>query len=194
MSTAAWAPHEAQDVDTSVAVKLAPGVSLAQGRAVIERAVAPYGSPQVEDRGQYAADQDSGVTTILNIIYALLALAIIIALMGIANSLSLSVHERTRELGMLRAVGLTRRQTRRTVRWESVIVALFGTLTGIALGVLLGWALVRTASSSGGITFAAPATQLVVVTLAGAVAGVLAGARPARRAAKINVLAAIAQD
>jgi putative ABC transport system permease protein len=95
---------------------------------------------------------------------------------------------------MLRAVGLTRRQTRRTVRWESVIVALFGTLTGIALGVLLGWALVRTASSSGGITFAAPATQLVVVTLAGAVAGVLAGARPARRAAKINVLAAIAQD
>jgi putative ABC transport system permease protein len=194
VSTAAWTPHTAQDVDGTIAVKLAPGVSLAQGRAAVEQAVIPYGSPQVEDRGQYAASEDSGVTTILNIIYALLALAILIALMGIANSLSLSVHERTRELGMLRAVGLTRRQTRRTVRWESMIVALFGTVTGIALGVLLGWALVRTASSGGSITFAAPAAQLVTVVLAGAVAGVLAGARPARRAAKINILAAIAQD
>lgn len=194
MSTAAWTPHASQIVDSSVAVKLAPGVSPAQGRAAVAQAVVPYGSPQVEDRDQFAADQDSGVTMILNIIYALLALAIVIALMGIANSLSLSVHERTRELGMLRAVGLTKRQTRRTVRWESVIVALFGTVTGIALGVLLGWALVRTASSDGGITFAAPAVQLAIVTLAGAVAGVMAGARPARRAAKINVLAAIAQD
>jgi putative ABC transport system permease protein len=194
MSTAAWTPHTAQDVDTTIAIKLAPGVSLTQGRVAVQQAVVPYGSPQVEDRGQYEATEDSGVTMILNIIYALLALAIIIALMGIANSLSLSVYERTRELGMLRAVGLTRRQTRRTVRWESVIVALFGTVTGIALGVLLGWALVRTASSSGTISFAAPAAQLATVTLAGAVAGVLAGARPARRAAKINVLAAIAQD
>jgi len=89
VSTAAWTPHATQIVDSSVAVKLAPGVSLAQGRAAVEQAVVPYGSPQVEDRDQFAASEDSGVTMILNIIYALLALAIVIALMGITNSLSL---------------------------------------------------------------------------------------------------------
>lgn len=194
VSTAAWTPHNPQAVDATVAVKLAPGVSADQGTAAVQQALVPFGSPQVEDRAQYASSASSGVTTFLNIIYALLALAILIALMGIANSLSLSVHERTRELGMLRAVGLTRPQTRRLVRWESVIVALFGTLGGLGLGLLLGWALVRGAPSGSSVAFAAPVTQLVVIAVAGAVAGVLAAARPARRAARIDVLAAIAQD
>lgn len=193
VSTAVWTPHYPQAVDTTVAIKLAPGVSLAEGSSVIEKVLVPFGSPSVENRTQYAASASAGVSTFLNVIYALLTLAIIIALMGITNSLSLSVHERTRELGMLRAVGLTRSQTRRLVRWESVIVALFGTLGGLGLGLLLGWALVRGAPSGSSVTFSAPVTQLAIIAVAGAVAGVLAAARPARRAARIDILAAIAE-
>lgn len=194
VSTAAWAPHYPQAVDKTVAIKLAPGVSMAEGTAAVQKAVAQFGNPPVEDRAQYAASASSGVTTFLNVIYALLALAIIIALMGIANSLSLSVYERTRELGMLRAVGLTRRQTRRMVRGESVIVALFGTLGGLGLGLLLGWALVHGSPSGSSVTFSAPILQLAIIAVVGALAGVLAAARPARRAGRIDVLAAIAQD
>jgi len=194
VGTAAWAPHYPQAVDQTVAVRLAPGVSAADGTAAVEKAVVPFGSPSVQNRSAYAATASSGVDTFLNVIYALLALAILIALMGITNSLSLSVYERTRELGVLRAVGLTRPQTRRLVRWESVIVALFGTLGGLGLGLLLGWALVHGSPSGSSVVFAAPVTQLAVIAVAGAVAGVLAAARPARRAARIDVLAAIAQE
>ncbi len=118
--------------------------------------------------------------------------------MGIANTLSLSVHERTRELGLLRAVGETRRQLRSMVRWESVIIAVFGTVGGLGLGLFLGWALVKAASAGTGDmiapTFSAPVGQLVVLLVVGAVAGVLAGLRPARRAAKLPVLQAVAAE
>jgi putative ABC transport system permease protein len=134
------------------------------------------------------------VSAALSLVYVMLALAILIALMGIANTLSLSVHERTRELGLLRAVGQTRTQLRSMVRWESVIVALFGTTAGLGLGVLLGWALVRAASVTATGTFAAPLLQLGVVLAAGAVAGMLAGVRPARRAARLDLLTAIATE
>ena len=128
----------------------------------------------------------------LGIVYVLLFLAIVIALMGIANTLSLAIHERTRELGLLRAVGQSRRQLRSMVRWESVIIALFGTVGGLGLGVFLGWALVQAASAGGFGTFAAPVGRLAIILVAGAVAGILAGVGPARRAAKLDVLAAIA--
>jgi putative ABC transport system permease protein len=133
-----------------------------------------------------------GVDMMLGIVYVLLFLAIVIALMGIANTLSLAIHERTRELGLLRAVGQSRAQLRSMVRWESVIVALFGTIGGLGLGVFLGWALVQAAAAEGFATFAAPAGQLLGVLTAGAVAGVLAGFRPARRAARLDILQAIA--
>ena len=123
----------------------------------------------------------------------MLALAILIALMGIANTLSLSIHERTRELGLLRAVGETRAQVRSMVRWESVIIATFGTVGGLGLGMFLAWALVQAASNAEVLsTFAAPVGPLVVVLVAGGLAGVLAGLRPARRAARLDVLTAIA--
>ncbi|HEV2761208.1 MAG TPA: ABC transporter permease, partial [Acidimicrobiales bacterium] len=140
---------------------------------------------------EYVASVAQGVDMMLGIVYVLLFLAIVIALMGIANTLSLAIHERTRELGLLRAVGQTRRQLRSMVRWESVIIALFGTVGGLGLGVFLGWALVQAASAEGFATFAAPAGQLAVVLVAGAVAGVLAGLGPARRAARLDVLQAI---
>jgi putative ABC transport system permease protein len=125
----------------------------------------------------------------------MLVLAIVIALMGIANTLSLSIHERIRELGLLRAVGADRGQVRSMVRWESVIISVFGTAGGLALGVFLGWGLV-TATGSGAfpVTFALPVGQLVPVAVVGAAAGVLAAVRPARRAAKVDVIDALATE
>ncbi|MEZ0108925.1 putative ABC transport system permease protein [Catenulispora sp. EB89] len=194
LDTAAWSAHANQVTDTSVIVKLAPGTSIAAARPAITAAVVPYGSPDVQDRQQYADAQASGVDVVLTISYVLLVLAIVIALAGIANTLALSVHERTRELGLLRAVGLTRPQTRALVRWESLLVALFGTLGGVALGTFLAWTLVRAAGNSTAIGFAASPTTLALILAAGAVAGVGAAARPARRAARLDLLGAIAQE
>jgi putative ABC transport system permease protein len=191
-----WAPHAVQDIDTMVIVDAADGTSVAEAKAAVTRVADGYGGPNVEDRDEFAATMTSGVDMMLTIIYALLALAIIIALMGIANTLSLSIHERTRELGLLRAVGQTRRQVRSMVRWESVVIATFGAVGGIALGVFLGWALVQAVgTASGGLgVFALPTGRLAIVLVVGAVAGVLAGVRPARRAARIDVLQAIATE
>ncbi len=131
----------------------------------------------------------------LYVIYGLLGIAVLIALMGIGNTLSLSIHERTRELGLLRAVGQTRSQLRSALRWESVIVAVFGTIGGLGLGTFLGWGLMRAlpprrASAS----FALPVVPLAVILGLAAVAGVVAALRPARRAARLDILAAIATD
>ena len=192
---AAWAPHAAQDVDATVMVELRDGVGLATGKAAVERVAARYGSPEVRDRRQYADSLATGVRGALAVVYVMLALAIVIALLGIANTLSLSVHERTRELGLLRAVGETRQQVRAMVRWESLIVALFGTVGGLGLGAFLGWALVRAAEAGDALgAFALPPVQLTVLLLVGALAGVLAGVRPARRAARLDLLAAIASE
>jgi putative ABC transport system permease protein len=191
---AEWTPHATGDADSTVMIALRPGTDLAAGRAAVERVAAGYGRPDVQDRVQYADSLSSVIDPALTIVYVMLALAILIALIGIANTLSLSIHERTRELGLLRAVGETRGQVRSMVRWESVIVALFGTLGGLGLGVFLGWALVPAAAFGGTSVFAAPLAQLGIILLVGAVAGVLAGLRPARRAARLNVLAAIASE
>ena len=121
----------------------------------------------MQDQAQYRASATSGVNTILGLVYVMLALAIVIALMGVANTLSLSIHERTRELGLLRAVGQTRAQTRGMIRWESVIIAVFGTLGGVILGTFLGWAVVASSSSATLGVFAAPPLQLVLFLVAG---------------------------
>ena len=189
-----WAPHAPGAADQTVLIALRPGTDLETGKAAVERVAAGYGRPDVRDRAQYTDSLTSVLDPGVSVVYVLLVLAIVIALMGIANTLSLSVHERTRELGLLRAVGETRRQVRAMVRWESVIVALFGTIGGLGLGVFLGWALVRASASGGTGTFAAPPLQLTIIVLVGAIAGVLAGLRPARRAAKLNLLAAIASE
>jgi putative ABC transport system permease protein len=198
LSRAAWAPHAVQDIDSTVLIRLDNGVAVETGRQAVERTADAYGAPDVEDRDQYAASLGQFVDMMLGIVYVLLALAILIALMGIANTLSLSVYERIRELGLLRAVGETRRQLRAMIRWESVIVAVFGTVGGLGVGVFLGWALVKAASEGTGDmiapSFAAPIGQLVVVLVVGAIAGVLAGIRPARRAAKLPLLRAIASE
>jgi putative ABC transport system permease protein len=199
MSRTAWVPHVAQYVDTTVLIALAPGTDLETGRAAVQDVADAYSAPDVQDRDEYIDSTAGAVDMMLGIVYVLLGLAILIALMGIANTLSLSVHERTRELGLLRAVGESRRQLRSMIRWESVIVAVFGTIGGLGLGVFLGWALVEAASDGSGDfiaapSFTAPVGRLVIVLVVGAVAGVLAAVRPARRAAKRPVLEAIAAE
>jgi putative ABC transport system permease protein len=192
LDQAGWDPHAGQNLDSAVFIKVAPSSSASTVRAAIATAVADYGQPRVQDKGQYRASATSGVDTILGLVYVMLALAIAIALMGVANTLGLSIHERTRELGLLRTVGQQRRQTRTMIRWESLIISVFGTVGGVALGAFLGWAVVNSASSTTLRVFAAPPGQLVIFLIAGALAGVLAGLRPARRAARLGVLTAIA--
>ncbi|WP_406516096.1 ABC transporter permease [Streptomyces sp. NBC_00873] len=192
----AWAPHRAQDSDTLIAVSFKDGVSTADGKAAVRKAAAAYGSPDVQTRGEYAQSSAGPIDMMLTLVYALLALAVLIALLGIANTLTLSIHERTRELGLLRAVGQTRSQLRTMVRWESVLVAAFGTAGGLLLGGFLGWVLVKASENAGdtSFAFALPPARLLVVALVGITAGAPAGWRPARRAARLDVLRAIAAD
>jgi putative ABC transport system permease protein len=187
-----WTPHALQDTDVRVLIALKDGADVAQARAAITPIADRYGSADVQDREEYAASVTSGLDLLLGIVYVMLALAIVIALMGIANTLALSIYERRHELGLLRAVGQTQRQARATVRLESVIIAVFGTIGGAALGVALGWGLVGAASGDLATKFALPAGQLVVVVVLGALAGVIAALRPARRAARMPILEAIA--
>ena len=195
LPTATWAPHANRQTDVAVLIDLADGVSLADGRAAVAPVAERAAAPDVQDRDEFVEATAGEIDALLGVVYGLLALAIIIALMGIANVLSLSTHERRRELGLLRAVGQTRRQMRTMVRWESVVVALFGTVGGVGLGLFLGWGLFEALAAQEGFgTFAAPVGQLVTVLVAGAIAGILAGVRPARRAARLEVLDAIASE
>src|SRR5215469_12814323 len=126
--------------------------------------------------------------------YALLALAILIALLGIGNTLALSIFERTRELGVMRAVGMTRRQLRSTIRWESVILALQGMVLGLAVGVFVSWALVLSQKNNGLSVFSVPYKTLLIVIIVAGLAGVAAAILPSRRAARLNVLRAIVTE
>ncbi|MFD7296680.1 ABC transporter permease [Streptomyces sp. NPDC059897] len=196
ISREAWAPHRTQDADRLISVTFKDGVSTADGTKAVEKVAAAYGDPDVQTRDAYAQSSASGIDMMLTLVYALLALAVVIALLGIANTLTLAVHERTRELGLLRAVGQTRGQLRAMVRWESVLVAAFGTAGGLVLGGFLGWVLVKASdgASDSAFAFALPPAQLAVVALVGLAAGALAGLRPARRAARLDVLRAIATE
>lgn len=188
-----WERHVTQSVDATVLIALADGVDVEQGRAAVETVAERMGGFDVMTRDEFVDEVAGQVDQMLGLIYVMLFLAIVIALMGIANTLALAVRERTSEIGVLRAVGMTRRQVRSMVRWEAALVSVFGTLAGIAVGVFLGWALVRvTADDSGISAIDIPGGQLATIVVVGAIAGVLAGIRPARRAAKLDVLEAVA--
>jgi putative ABC transport system permease protein len=181
-----------QVLDHQVYVSLRPGVAAAEGRAAVERVAAAYPNAQIQDLTELKAAQTGPIDQMLTLVYALLLLAVVIALLGIANTLALSVHERTRELGLLRAVGMSRAQLRATVRWESVIIALFGTALGLAVGLFFGWAAVTALAGQGVSDLTVPVGQLAAVTVLAAGAGVVAALLPARRAARLDVLQAIA--
>ncbi|MFI6288287.1 ABC transporter permease [Streptomyces sp. NPDC051018] len=192
----AWAPHRGRDSDTLIAVTFRDGVSTAEGKAAVVQTARAYGDPEIQTRDEYARSAAGAIDMMLTLVYALLALAVVIALLGIANTLTLAVHERTRELGLLRAVGQTRRQLRAMVRYESLLVAAFGTAGGLALGALLGWVLVKASGNAGdtAFAFAVPPVRLALVAVVGLTAGAVAARGPARRAARLDVLRAIAVE
>ena len=182
-----------QALDVAVYASVADGVDVATARTALEEAAAPWANATVRDRGELREASIAFFDIMLGIVFALLALAVLIALIGIANTLGLSVVERTRELGMLRAVGATRAQVRSAVRWEAGLIASFGSLVGLAVGLFLGWSLVFAVSQAvADATFVMPWGQLAIVVAAASVCGVLAALLPARRAARLDVLQAIA--
>jgi putative ABC transport system permease protein len=186
--------HYTAQLDQFVFVKLAQGVSPAEGRRAIDGVVKAYPNAELQDRTEFKDTQAAQINQLLGLVYVLLALAIVIALIGIANTLALSIYERTRELGLLRAVGMSRRQLRSTVRWESVIISLLGTLLGLAIGVFFGCAVVEALADQGITEFAPPGGQLILVMIIGGFAGVIAAIGPARRAAKLDVLRAVTHE
>ena len=181
-------------LDAKIYVRDAESTDAAAARTILDEAAATYPNVEVMDHADFKKAKAGDIDTLLNLIYALLALAIVIALIGITNTLALSIFERTRELGLLRAIGMTRGQLRATVRWESMIIALFGTAMGLSIGLFFGWSIVHALADQGFKAFVVPTGSLLVVAVIAAVAGVAAAVLPARRAARLDVLGAIASQ
>jgi putative ABC transport system permease protein len=194
ISREAFDANIAMHVDNDIVVSNAPGVSNEQAQQAIDRVLQDFPTAQLMSKSEFKGSMANEIDKILNLVYVLLAMALVIALFGIANTLALSVFERTREFGLLRAVGMSRAQVRSTVRWESVLIALLGTTLGTTIGLGFSWALVHALESQGFNTFAVPAQQLGVIVVFAAIAAVGAAALPARRAARLDVLAAITNE
>ncbi len=175
-------------------VDVAPGAELATVQAAVANALADHPDALVLDHAGYEKQGIGFLDTMLTFVTVMLLLAVLIALLGIVNTLALSVFERTRELGLLRAVGMTRGQVRAMVRWESVVIALIGAVSGAALGIVIGLALSRAMQVFGINTLTVPAAQLALYVALAAVAGVLAAVGPARSAANVDVLRAVVTD
>jgi putative ABC transport system permease protein len=169
------------------------GGSTDEGRAAMEQAIAGFPDTQLETREEWIQREDADFNEFISFLYVMLTLAVFVSIFGMINTLVLAVYERTREIGMLRAIGMTRRQVRRMIRQESVITALIGAAIGLPLGIFLA-ALVNRALSEYDVRFAIPWLQLVVLTIVAIVIGILAAIMPARRAAKLNPLEAIAYE
>jgi putative ABC transport system permease protein len=164
-----------------------------ESRAQMEEAIAGFPDTQLETREEMIQREEDDANQFISFLYVMLTLAVFVSIFGMINTLVLSVYERTREIGMLRAIGMTRRQIRRMVRHESVITALIGAAIGLPLGIFLA-ALVNRALSEYDISFSIPWLQLIVLTIVAIVIGILAAIMPARRAAKLNPLEAIAYE
>jgi len=177
----------------AVFVRLAPGADKAAAGHELDQALRPFPGVLARSTQQVKNVVAGHVNSVLALFYALLALVVGMSLLGIVNTLSLSLHERTRELGMLRALGMTPEQTRVLIRDESIITAALGAIAGVVLGVLLAW-IVTLALGGDGVVFALPILQVLGLLVLGLAAGVLASVLPARRAVRLDVLEAIAQE
>jgi putative ABC transport system permease protein len=180
--------------DQRVYVGTGDSVDPASSKAALEGVLAAYPNAELQDQTEFKASITKDIDRMLNLIYGLLFLAVVIALIGIANTLALSIHERRREIGLLRAVGMTRAQVRRAVRWEAVLIALLGTALGALLAIGGAWGIVQALADQDVTTFAIPGLQLAIITLLAGGAGVVAAVGPARRAAKLDVLDAISSS
>lgn len=181
-------------IDIQVLGRLSEGADPDTVLPAIEQAIDDVPDMEVLDRQGFIGDLAGQITSFVTVIYALLILSIIIALIGIANTLSLSINERTRELGLLRSVGMHRGQLRSTVRWEAVLISLLGTVVGLALGLVVSWALIESLGSQGLTSFSVPIPSLVLITVGAALLGTAASILPARRASRLAILEAIAQE
>ncbi len=180
--------------DSLVLVRTEGGEDPATQRALARALADDFPNMSVLTRDEFRADQQAQVDQFLTVLIAILALSEIIAILGIVNTLALSVFERTRELGLLRVVGMSRRQMRRMVRWESVVIAVLGGVVGLALGVVWGWAFARALQEQGLTVFRIPVVEVLLFVGGSMLAGVLAAVLPAWRASRLDVLEAIATE
>src|SRR5262245_32353340 len=194
VTQAAMARDFAVREDTYDFIKLAPGIDASTVQNRIDGLLSQqFPTAEVMNQQQLKKNQEGQIDPLLGLVYALLSLAIIVSLFGIANTLALSIYERTRELGMLRAVGMSRRQVRTMIRYESVITALIGAVLGLVLGLIFA-ALMSVPLQDQGFVLSYPVGQLILILIVAGIAGVVAAIAPARRAARLNVLDALAYE
>lgn len=193
ISTESFEANYPNVFDASIYVNTQGGTSRAN-RAALEQRLKDYPNGELKDRAEFKQAQTQQIEGFLSFVTALLLFAVFIAVFGIANTLGLSIIERTRELGLMRAVGMTRRQVRSLVRWEAVIIALLGAFLGIVIGVIFGWVIVEALRGEGISEFQAAPVRLVVIFVVAAIFGVIAAILPARRASKLDVLQAISSE
>jgi putative ABC transport system permease protein len=175
-------------------VTVAAGSQVDTVKSAVAAALAGHPDARVMDQAGFEKSASGLIDSLLTFVTVMLLLAVLIAFLGIVNTLALSVFERTRELGLLRAVGMTRGQVRGMVRWESVVISLIGALTGAALGMGIGLALAQALKDDGITAISIPVLQVAIYVALAAVAGVLAALGPARSAAKVDVLRAVVTD
>jgi putative ABC transport system permease protein len=182
-----------EQFDDTVFVDLVDGVSVDQGREAVEGVVAAFPGAEVQDQSEFASSATDQIDSLVRLVLGLLGVAVFISLFAITNTLSLSVLERTREMGMLRAVGMSRRQLRGTVIWEAVLIAAFGALLGLGLGLFFAWAVVQSTEAQA-LVFSVPWGRLALALVVAVGASVLAAVLPARRAARVDVVRALAYE
>ena len=192
ISLDAFAGHYDWDRDQMVIIRLAEGVDPEAARPALEAVVADYPNAELNNAEEYVDKVASQLDLVLNVLTGMLAMAIVIALLGIANTLALSIMERKREIGLLRAVGMTRRQVRRMIRWEAVLIAVFGAVIGMLVGVGLGVAVVTAIGA--GLQVAVPWFNLAIYLVLAALGGVVASVIPGWRGSRLDVLDAIAYE
>jgi putative ABC transport system permease protein len=180
--------------DLFIVAKLADGVTPQQGDAAVEAATAQFPQAKVQSNAEFRDDQEGQIDQLLVVISVLLGFAILIAVLGISITLALGVFERTREIGLMRAVGMNKRQTRRSVRWEAIIVALFGALVGIVLGTLIGIALALAVPDTVIDKIVIQVSTIVIILIGAVIAGFLAALYPSYKASNMNVLEAISTE
>jgi putative ABC transport system permease protein len=182
----------ANPADSAIYVRLKDRSDIGGAKTRIEAAVAPFRTAEVSDLASYKKLVGEQLRPFLLFIFVLLGISVVIAVIGVANTLKLSVAERTRELGLLRAVGMNRGQSRAMVRWESILISVFGALAGVIIGTGFGLALMVALRNQGFTEIAVPIGQLVIVTVSAAVLGLVAAWGAARRVSRLDILPAIA--
>ncbi|MGH8927101.1 MAG: FtsX-like permease family protein, partial [Acidimicrobiia bacterium] len=190
---ATFSANFTEQFDDQIFIELAPAVGLEAGKAAVQAVADAFVGVDVLDQTEFREQARSQIDQLVRLVFGLLGVAVVIAVFGITNTLSLSVLERTREIGLLRAVGMSRRQLRRSISWESVLIALLGAILGMALGLFFAWAVV-TALEDDVLRLSVPWGQVAMAVATAAAAGVIASLIPAWRASRKDILEAIAYE